>query len=401
MDATEKGKSPFYPSQPVPVELFVGRRAQIEQIMQRGVGQVLLGKPQSVFVQGEYGIGKSSIAAMVQRLAEQKGLHPIYATLGAAHDIDSVAMAILEAVIRSGALHPSRAEALQNWLAKYIGEQQLFTITLRFDRLKQDSPTYSSPGNMVPFLGEVLERLRPTEAKGLFLVLDEINGVAGDPAFAHFIKGLVDVNAMSRQPVPLLLMLCGVEERRHRMIMNHQPVERLFDIVEIDPMTDAEVADLFTQAFNSVGMQADGDAIDMMVTCSAGLPKIAHLIGDAAFWRDRTGRITLDDAAEAILECAEQVGKRYVDQQLYRSLRSEDYHAILRVIGRKGPAWTFTKSEVARELDESQRKKLNNFLQRLKRLGAIRSGDHRGEYVFNSRMAAIYVWLRSKPENRR
>ncbi|HLG17619.1 MAG TPA: hypothetical protein VJH03_24460 [Blastocatellia bacterium] len=51
-----KGKSPFYPGQPVPVELFVGREAQLDRIMTRGVGQVAEGKPVAQYVQGEYGI---------------------------------------------------------------------------------------------------------------------------------------------------------------------------------------------------------------------------------------------------------------------------------------------------------------------------------------------------------
>lgn len=60
-----KGKSPFYPGQPVPVELFAGRTMQIERVMSRGVGQVSAGKPVAMFIQGEYGIGKSSIAGFV------------------------------------------------------------------------------------------------------------------------------------------------------------------------------------------------------------------------------------------------------------------------------------------------------------------------------------------------
>ena len=77
-----KGKSPFYPGQPVPNELFIGRFQQIHHIMERGVGQVEAGKPIAIYVQGEYGIGKSSIAAFVQWLAEREhGLHAIYASL--------------------------------------------------------------------------------------------------------------------------------------------------------------------------------------------------------------------------------------------------------------------------------------------------------------------------------
>jgi DNA-binding NtrC family response regulator len=78
MARAPKGRSPFYPGQPVPGELFVGRAAQIEHIMTRGVGQVAAGKPVAIFVQGEYGIGKSSVAGFVQWLAEREhGFHGI------------------------------------------------------------------------------------------------------------------------------------------------------------------------------------------------------------------------------------------------------------------------------------------------------------------------------------
>ncbi len=83
MSQSQKGKSPFYPGQPVPVDLFVGRREQIDHIIERGIEQVEAGKPVAIYVQGEYGIGKSSIAGFVQGLAEQEhGLHGIYASLG-------------------------------------------------------------------------------------------------------------------------------------------------------------------------------------------------------------------------------------------------------------------------------------------------------------------------------
>lgn len=57
-----KGRSPFCPGQPVPVELFVGRRDQLKRIGQRGAAQTEQGKPTAFFVEGEYGIGKSSPA---------------------------------------------------------------------------------------------------------------------------------------------------------------------------------------------------------------------------------------------------------------------------------------------------------------------------------------------------
>lgn len=390
-----KGKSPFYPGQPVPIELFVGRHKQIERIMERGVGQVVAGKPVTIYVQGEYGIGKSSIAGFVQRLAERDhGLHGIYTPLGAAETLDDVGAAVLEATLRSGAFNPTRSEKVRDWLAKYIGDQTLLGMTIHTEALKKDAPTIAS--GMLPFLKEITERLKDTDIKGIFLVLDEVNGITANSKFAHFLKGLVDTNAMSQQPLPLLLMLCGVEERRREMISNHQPVERIFDVIDIEPMSQEEMKDFFHKAFTSVQMRVNADAMDLMTEYSAGFPKIMHLVGDSAFWLDRDGFISKDDASMAVIMAADEVGKKYVDQQVYKALRSEDYHSILAKIAKMGPAsMSFQKADVAKDLTEREKKKFNNFLQKMKDLKVLRSGEVKGEYVFNLRMVRLYIWMQS------
>lgn len=395
MNRTSKGKSPFYPGQPVPGELFVGRLKQIQHILERGVKQVEAGKPVAMYVQGEYGIGKSSIAGFVQWLAERDDrLHSIYAPLGAVGTLDEVGASVLEATLRSGALNPTRSEKVHAWLAKYVGEQSLFGVTIHAEALKKDAPTIAS--GMLPFLREVVNRLKDTGVKGVFLVLDEINGITTNPRFAHFIKGIVDTNAMSREPLPLLLMLCGVEERRREMIRHHQPIDRIFDVIEIEPMSAEEMNEFFHKAFESVQMQVAPDAMALMTEYSAGFPKIMHLVGDAAFWIDQDGLVTKDDALTAVIMAADEVGKKYVDQQVYRALRSTDYHSILVKIAKMGPdSMSFEKADVVSGLTDTEKKKFNNFLQKMKRLKVLRSGDVQGEYIFNVRMVRLYIWLQS------
>ncbi len=397
MPENTKGRSPFYPGQPVPVELFVGRAEQIRRIMERGVGQVAAGKPVAIFVQGEYGIGKSSIAGVVQRVAENgHGLHSIYAPLGGARTLDDVAAGVLEATLRSGAFDPSRSERVRNWLGKYIGQQELFGFTLNAAALKQDAPQIANPFRMLGFLGEARKRLADFGVKGIFLVLDEINGVTRNADFAHFIKGLVDTNAMTSEPLPLLLMLCGVEERRREMIEEHRPVDRIFDVVQIDPMRAEESAQFFQRAFESVQMSVEPAAMALLAHYSAGFPKIMHLLGDAAYWLDQDGVVSDVDAVAALFTAAADVGKKYVDQQVYQALRSTDYRSILAKIARLDPAeLRFTKAQIEAGLTHTQKLKLNNFLQKMKKLKVVRSGEVRGEYVFTSRMVRLYIWLQS------
>lgn len=397
MAEISKGKSPFYPGQPVPVELFVGRAEQIDRIMTRGAAQVAAGKQVAIYVQGEYGIGKSSFARFVQLLAEKEhGLHGIYTSLGSARLLSELPAAVMQGTIDSGILEPSRRERIWKWLGKYITKGDLFGVTLNLSALAPEMPTFTTPPGMLKFFSEVMNRLREAGVRGLFVILDEINGITSDPQFALFLKGLIDTNATAKEPVPLLLMLCGVEERRREMIQNHQPVDRLFDVIEIEAMTQQEMEQFFSKAFHSVQMTVQRKAMDMMTHYSAGFPKIMHLVGDWAYWIDKDGVVDESDATQAVLAAAHDVGAKYVDQQVYRALRSSDYRSILAKIAKMGPAtMSFTKEQVARDLTESEKRKFANFLQKMKKLNVIRSGDVRGEYVFNVRMVRLYIWLQS------
>lgn len=396
MASREKGKSPFHPGQPIPAELFVGRKLQIDRILQRGAAQVAAGKPVAMFVQGEYGIGKSSIANYVQRVAEQKyKLLRVYVNLGGAKDIEDLAGRVLEAVVRAGETNVSTAERVKGWLGKYVGKQQMFGFTLNLEALKADIPSLSTPGQMLAFLRETLARMGDA-AGGVFLVLDELNGIVNNPQFAHFIKGFVEENAMASTPLPLLLMLCGVEERRRAMIQCHPPIDRIFDIVEIEKMDRGEMKEFFERSFREADIKVEPAAMEILVLNSAGFPKIMHVVGDEAYYLDRDGVLDFAEATDAVMNAAEEVGRKYVDQQVYKALRSPDYHSILRKIASHGPSGDgFTKKDVADGLTTAEQKKLGNFLQRMKKLNVIRSGDSAGEYVFNVQMVRLYIWLKS------
>ncbi len=396
MATREKGKSPFHPGQPVPPELFVGRKEQMERVLRRGAAQVAAGKPVSMYVQGEYGIGKSSIANYVQRAAEQEyKLLRVYVNLGGAESIDDFAERVLEAVVRSGGRNQSASEKLKNWLGKYVGKQQLFGFSINLEALKADVPGLTTPGQMLEFLRETLARMGDS-ANGVFLALDELNGIVNNPQFAHFVKGLVEENAMANPPLPLLLMLCGVEERRRTMIHHHPPVDRIFDVVEIEKMTEGEMTEFFQRSFREADIQITPEAMKAFTRYSAGFPKIMHVIGDEAYFLDSDGVIDQSEAMIAVVRAADEVGRKFVDQQVYRALKSPDYHSILQKIASHGPTGDgFKKRDIEAGLTTAEKNKFGNFLQRMKKLNVLRSGDAAGDYVFNLQMVRLYIWLES------
>jgi hypothetical protein len=393
MEPLQKGKSPFYPGQPVPIELFTGRSNLIERLITRGISQVRSGKPIAMYIQGEYGIGKTSIANFVKWIAEAKhNLYGIYATLGGATKLDDVGEAILRATVQSGALDPRIADRFKDLIGKYVGDQSFYGLNIHLATLKADAPSIAH--GALPFLRQILDRLSPDGVKGIMLILDEINGIASNPAFAHFLKSLVDENALARNPVPLFLVVCGTEERRRELIAQHEPVERIFDLVTVEPLSLDETGDFFRKAFESVGMTIDDAAVQAFSHYSAGFPKIMHLIGDAAYWLDTDAQIDAADSTKALVQAAEEVGKKYVDQQVIRALRSKIYLSILDKISKIEPSdLGFDLKSIQSGLTEQEKKNVQNFLRKMRALNIVVPGTAKGEYAFTSRMVRLYIWL--------
>lgn len=369
--------------------MFIGREAEIGRIT-RALAQVAAGKPQAIFVTGEYGIGKSSLAGFIRFLAEKEyRLLGAHVFLGGATELEEVATRTVEAFVKAGAYDPTWTEAVRNGLAKYIGKQSLFGFDIHLEQLKADGPELAH--GYLPLLQGLFGRTREHGTKGILLILDEINGITSNPRWSHFIKGLVDENALARPPLPLLLMVCGVQERLRDMIEQHRPVERIFDIAEIKPMDADEMKVFFTRAFASQGMNIKEEALSTLSYYGAGYPKIMHILGDAAFWIDKDGVVDEDDAFDAVLAAAEDVGRKFVDQQVLNALRSKDYRSILAKLAGSGFGLSFHKVDMTEGLSESERKKFNNFLQKMKKLGVLRGGDEAGTYVFNSRLVRLYI----------
>jgi hypothetical protein len=289
---TEKGQSPFYPGQPVPVELFVGRAGEVERI-RRAARQVAAGKPQAIFISGESGIGKSSLAQFIQFIAERDPGLLGYAVLGAGHSVEEIALS---------------------------------------------------------YLRSLYEKNRGSY-RGLLLVLDEINGLAAEESFAFFLKDLVDSNALSDRPLPLLLLLCGTEERRRQLIERHRPIERIFEVLHIDLMTEEESRGFFGRAFGSVQMEVTEEAKDILCQSCGGRPKLMHLLGDAAYWIAPGATVDADVAVQATWAAAEDVGRKFVDLH-----------------------------------------------QRMKKLGVLAPGEERGEYAFRDRLTRLYLLMESARE---
>ncbi len=390
----EKEKSPFTPGSPVPVELFVGRLEQITEIL-RYVKQASSGKQENVFLTGDRGIGKSSLAAFLRHyVATKQNILSIQVFGGRVSTLEELVRHILDQLLKE-----TKDEALFNkisqFFGKYIRDVGLFGISVSFNPPEQDLKDLVR--NFPEVLNNIVEEIKK-EKVGLFIALDDINGLVEKPEFANWYKSFVDEVATHYEDFPVFIMLTGLPEKRGILSTLQPSLMRIFRVVEIEKLSDEEVENFFSTTFESENIKVEPEAMEEMVLYSSGLPLLMHEIGDATFWIDKDSVIDEVDALDGILAAAEVVGKKYLDPKVYSAIRSERYRSILRKLGE---TWDFSgifkKKEVEANLTEPEKKVFHNFLKKMRELGVIESDlEHgRGAYRFVNEMYPLYISIES------
>jgi len=394
-----KESSPFTPGNPVPVELFVGRSEQIQELI-RYVKQTRSGRAENVFLAGDRGIGKSSLASFLRYyVSTQENMLGVHVFLGRVFTLEGMVHHIFEQILKEAKIQGG-LEKVTSFFAKHIKEIGLFGISVSF------SPQKAELEELVTKFPEAINNLLAQMAdrkKGLFIALDDINGLVEKPEFANWYKSFADEVATHYKSFPVFVILMGLPEKRD--ILSHiQPsLMRIFRVVGIEKLSDEEVRNFLGKAFEKTGIKVRTDAMDLMVRYSSGLPVLMHEIGDATFWADEDGVVDVDDASRGVLNAAEKVGQKYLDPKVYRAIRSESYRSILRKLGDILTGRHFKKKEVAAKLDDREKRVFDNFLNRMRKLGVIEPDVERGRgaYNFINEIYPLYITMESEKSRKK
>ncbi|MBA7666407.1 hypothetical protein ES703_74487 [subsurface metagenome] len=387
-----KEESPFTPGNPVPYELFVGRKNQIEEVL-RYIKQSSRGKQENVFLSGIRGIGKSSLASFLRYyVTTNMNMLGVHAFLGGVSTPEEMVRNIFDQVLKE-TKGQSWFKSISGLFGSYVKEIGLFGISVSFNPPKQRLIELTR--KFPEALNNLLEKVREEKA-GFFIVLDDINGLAEKEEFANWYKSFVDDVATHYRDFPVFIVLVGLPEKRD-LLSNLQPsLMRIFRVVDIESLSNNEVKQFLSRAFNNAEMRVEAKAMDLMVRFSSGLPALMHEIGDATFWKDDDGRVDRRDAVKGILEASREVGEKYLGPKVYRAIQSRRYRSILSklsyiVIPNYGKS--FTTNEVKRKLNNQEKNVFHHFLEKFRELGVIERDVElgRGVYKFTNQIYPLYI----------
>jgi len=394
-----KDYSPFTPGVPVPLEFFVGREKELSQILDRA-GAAATGRVERVFIIGERGIGKSSLCQLVRIVSEKEhNLLGLHVHLGGAKSLKEVVHRTFERLLNDS-IERAWYGRLKELFKKHIKEVDIFGVRVEFSANEADLEALVF--NFADALRNILKEVG-NGRKGLLLIFDDLDELAKSTEFANWLKSFIDGIATSGKPLPLLLILAGLPEQRVQMIAAQPSLARIFDIVEVTPLTEEETCQFFTQTFAKVGVEVEDAALKALYPYTAGYPALAQEIGDAIFKADTDDFISLSDVPRGVMNAVEIVGRKYIEPQVYAAMKSGKYRSILDKLS-YGPhgvgLLAFKRKDIAKLLEPGEEKVLDNFLKKMTDLGVLDKDQEHGlgAYKFAKELHFIYFWLKAKPD---
>ncbi|MBO6123076.1 MAG: ATP-binding protein [Methanobrevibacter sp.] len=262
---------------------------------------------------------------------------------------------------------------------------------------KQESLIYDIKSNFSQLLIEICQNF---ENKGIFFIIDDINGLSDNIEFTNWYKSLFESIQFNEYHIPAVFALISYPKEFENLCLINESFSRIFKLIEIDKLEDEEIEEFFKYTFENMGYAFKEDkSLETMIYYSWGMPLIMQQIGESVLWNiQEEALITEKIAIKGVLDASIELGNKQIKAKLNK-IRSEHYEDILIKLGKNG-LMEFKKSEVNNILNDSEKKVFNRFLQRVKELNIIESigRENSGEYAFVNRLYFAYFLIRSIDE---
>ena len=387
--------TPFEPGRPVSPSNFKGRRKDCIKIIRYLPGVIKNGVPEHFFITGKRGMGKTSFIQYVSRIGEDYfQMILIQLNNNDSFTVEELILKLIEKLSDEFDKGYWGKNFIEGFL-KRINEVKINGSGFSLE--KQETLINEIKSNFSQLLIEICENF---ENKGIFFIIDDINGLYDNVEFTNWYKSLFESIHFNEYHVPVVFSLISYPKEFDNLCLINESFTRMFKLIEIDKLENDEIEEFFRHSFEKVGYSFKNDkSLDGMIYYSWGMPLIMQQIGESVLWNIQDSTIDETIAIEGISDAAIELGNKQIKAKLIK-IRSEHYEDILIKLGKNG-MMEFKKSELIDILNNNEKKVLNRFLQRTKELNIIESvgRENSGEYAFVNRLYFEYFLIKSIDNN--
>ena len=384
-------ETPFQPEYPVKPENFKGRTEIIRKIL-RYLNKSLKGEVQHFFLTGNKGMGKTSIADFIIRFVSKKyNMTYAYVSNKGNDSVDKLASNIMKELLEK-VPEKSFNEKLTSWFGTHVSEIQVMGTKVNFNideekelNIKENFPKYL---NLAYY--DLKEKY-----DGIFIIIDDINGLSESREFVDWYKNLSDTLAINyKNELPVYFLLEGYPEKFDKMVELEPSFGRIFHYSHVEELTDDEVESFFKDTFSKIDIKLDEKACQIMADYSSGVPLTMQQIGDCVFWKINSKTVTLGDAKQAIIEAGEELKNKQLRRLLNRIEISQHEEILLKIGYHKMSS--FNRKDIHHLTNDETL--TENFIKTMINIKILKETQE-NRYEFSNKVYYTYFNIRSSTQN--
>lgn len=306
------------PSTPIDsFEHLVDRDAQL-----MSAEEALASRGRHVFIYGERGVGKTSLAHTIAFKHEASSERPVFCACGRQTSFSSVIREIAMQLAGRSQLQTSEA-------TRSLGVQ---AAGVSASVVQKDSPRPIADSIDLNLAASLLHEATAGRRQRAIVVIDEFENL-GDPEDRHRFAELV--KQLSDRHVAVALVFCGIGASLNDLLEGHSSAHRYLEGIKVPPLSFERRQAIVARAAEALGVEVDWQVLIQIANVSDGFPHYVHLIAQKMFWHafrqdepvERLGREAYVAAIRAAIGSVEEHLRRVYDLAVKKEL--DDYEEIL------------------------------------------------------------------------
>lgn len=381
--------------------IFTGRVEELNTIEQC-LFQTKHENPQHFLVEGERGIGKSSLLFVADIIAQgaiedrdsnrMKFLTVSVDMAGVESQLDivrAIARQLKESVGQHAVIK-EKAKAFWDWLTKWE------VLGVKFHNDQELNPE-EIRDELVGRFAQLVSGTKG-EVDGVFILIDEADAPPEEAALGEFLK-LFAERLAKRGCNSVLIGLAGLPSTITKLRASHESSPRLFEVMRLDPLAPEERAEVVRRGLavaatkNGKETKITDDALKMISDLSEGYPHFIQQFAYYAFAEDDDDVIDVADVALGAYKengALMQLGHKYFSEMYHAKISSDDYRKVLGAMAAHSDAWVARK-DIIIESGVSETN-VTNALAALKERKIINADDsRRGFYRLPTKSFATWI----------
>ena len=258
-----------------------GRERQLQAIE-----QALYTPGRQVFVYGDRGVGKTSLAWTAARQYEDGRIAPIYVLCQESSTFGAIVRSVVEQILDN----PTNEQRVTSWKAglnfKLLGgERSQQTGTGKVEEVSD----INSALNLLDYVAKHFDQ------KALVIVdeFDRIGSKAERTRFAELVKGIAD------RGIGVRLLFCGIGRSVTELLEEHASSHRYLENVLVERLIYGPREEIIKRSAGALGVAVDSDTTFRIAAVSDGFPHYVHLICEKLYWAMFNGPAAVKETTPA------------------------------------------------------------------------------------------------------